>query len=242
MAGSGSLPALPSTATAAEIAVFQGGGKGFARQPPAMQPPATQPPAVPGSLQPKTPPDARPSAAMVAAKFAPAPGGHNVAPALHNAILKLMIMGSLNLKLNKLRWCWKCYSMSWFTGGSCCTNPGCHMFKFGDLLPGLQFPELYCSIHDLILLICDTENLRDVMQAAQLVKLEHFEFPCLDHVMHAAPPQSQEELPDEEPADDLRMTGATAAPKAKAKAKGKAKAKAKAKAVTIKDITKQKKA
>ena len=34
----------------------------------------------------------------------------------------------MGINLNKMRYCWACYSMSWFRPGSCCTNPDCGKF------------------------------------------------------------------------------------------------------------------
>ena len=143
--------------------------------------------------------------------------------ALHNSVMKVMCVASLALRLDKLRFCWKCYSMSWFTGGSKCTNPGCKFFGFADILPALSDPHLYCGVHDEIVQIMHDHNIADSMAAGQLVRVRNHVWPSLDHIC--------QEAPAEVPAPPVRTTAlaktgavakATVAPKAKSVAKQKA--------------------
>ena len=114
---------------------------------PAMVPPAGNPPvpAQPGW----TPPGNWPAVGQH--YYGP---GVSVDPKLlHQAVLKVMVLGSLGLSLRKLRFCWKCYSCSWFSGGSSCANPGCMLFSFREPAAALEMasmdPEmaqLYCAV------------------------------------------------------------------------------------------------
>ena len=198
--------ALPSTATAEEIFAATGGfpGKGRPRPPMGPRPPVFPPP--PSKAAPTTPPTAFVAApfqpATVAGPFQPANVAGpfqpaNVCPeALHNCVLKVMCVASLGLRLDKLRFCWKCFSMSWFSGGGKCTNPGCRFFGFAEILPALQTdPQLYCSIHDEILGIMFDRNIADCMAAGQLVQVYMHTWPSLDHICI--------EAPEEAPVDDF---------------------------------------
>ena len=221
--------ALPSNATADEVFAAQGfPGKGRPRPPSGPKPPVFPPPP-PGRAAPTTPPLAM--AAPTAAPFGPAvpafvPGSIVAGTfppcpqALHNTILKVMCVGSAGLRLEKLRWCWKCFSMSFFTGGSKCTNPGCKLFGFNPLLPVFQTEsQLYGAIHDEISSIMFDRNISDCMAAGQFVQLYMHNWPALDHICIDDP----EEVPE-----DVFAAAAEsgAVPKAKAKSKAVPKTKA----------------
>ena len=215
--------ALPSTATAEEIFAASGfPGKGRPRPPTVAKQPAFPPP--PNKAAPTTPPTAFVAApfqpATVAGPFQPA----NVCPeALHNCVLKVMCVASLGLRLDKLRFCWKCFSMSWFSGGGKCTNPGCRFFGFSEILPAFQAEsQLYCSIHDEIGQIMFDRNIADCMAAGQLVQVYMHTWPSLNHICI--------EAPEEAPVDDFDAAAKSGAvPKAKSKAKAAPKTKGAAK-------------
>ena len=44
--------------------------------------------------------------------------------------IQSIILDGLNIVSSKLRWCWQCYSFSWFSSGSSCSNPDCKKFGF----------------------------------------------------------------------------------------------------------------
>lgn len=49
---------------------------------------------------------------------------------LHLACIKIMVLGALGLGIRKLRYCWKCFSLSWFSPGKSCSNPACPLYGF----------------------------------------------------------------------------------------------------------------
>ena len=112
-------------------AVASGGTSSGRELIPAMKPPAGAPPATTGAgtgLGPFQAPGGWP--AVQQAYFGPGlQVDHSV---VHRAAVKMLIMGALGLRPIKLRFCWKCYSVSWFSPGSMCAAPGCMSFGFND--------------------------------------------------------------------------------------------------------------
>ena len=198
--------ALGSNAGPMELWV---GGQGGFPPPPAVPPPAIPPLAAPPSRQ----------------------GGFPHPEALHHSVIKLLICGSLGLRADKLRWCWKCYSMSWLSPSGSCLNGGCSMFGMQDVVAALSDKaELYVELQKAI--EEQLEKTPDPQQAANQIFLGNFIFPTMSHVVQAAPVDELGDVPGALP--KAVPPFAKGHPKGKGKGKGKAKGMPAAKAILAK--------
>lgn len=86
-------------------------------------------------LDPAAGPAAGPAAAQLQ-QGVPNKGHPAISWAQHQHVEEWAVKGvlteTLKIRATKLRWCWKCYSMSFFGAGTCCTRLGCAGFGFAE--------------------------------------------------------------------------------------------------------------
>jgi len=198
-------PAAPSWSTAVVPSML----------PPAAPPPMAPPPGPPGmpilpSSSTFVPPGNWPPCGQLV--FGPGIPVDN--RLLHYSILKTIILGAMALKPSRLRFCWKCYSTSWFSGGATCSSPGCMLFGFREPLAALEIASqdpdmvsLYNALRDAIV-----SNLSPGLQNPLNVN-------CLDMDSYFWP-KLNIASPDEEDPDEAKGKGKGQAPPAKAKGPG----------------------
>ena len=134
--------------------------------------------------------------------------------AVADRVDQVLLAKACGIDLRRMRWCWRCYSMSYLRPASCCTLPSCPSFGFGAALGQLRTEPQYDEGKTVVSAFYNQtgQGLDAFFDPAQ-VDVPFYQFGIVEAKTDAKPKAKAK---------------AKAAPKAKGKAKGKAKAKPKA--------------
>ena len=160
---------------------------------------------------------------------------------------QLLIQGMLGIQQSKCRFCWSCYSQSWFRPGNCCIWGNCPHFGFATTITSLLGDPEYATYHAAIVQKFVEEEIEPNARLG-------FDFDGFDYYNLAVPPPKilDEKLQaravmvpavHEHPmnfSSDAKMGFSKAPPPGKGKNKGKPEADAKAKVAAKNPIAKAK--